>query len=147
MRRTNVLRLVPTKDQQATLRVLADRAAALWNAANYRCRQAFLQGTGVPGYEALCAEFVSHPAYKALPSDIAQETLKKLAAAWRSFFGLRRLHAKGKLEHKPRPPRYWKDRRTGQRVPRGVYVKAPRLFRQPQGSGAGAPVRAAAGAG
>lgn len=128
MRRTNVLRLLPNREQNAVLQELADRTAALWNAANYRCRQALAQGGPVPGYETLCAEFVSHPAYRALPSDMAQETLKKVAAAWRSFFALRRLHAQGKLEHKPRPPRYWKDRRSGQRVPRGVFVKASRSY-------------------
>ncbi|MHB0885726.1 MAG: RNA-guided endonuclease InsQ/TnpB family protein [Bacillota bacterium] len=128
MKRTSVLLLLPSKAQARTLATVADRAAALWNCANYRCRQGFAAGGHVPAYEALCHEFVSHSAYRALPSDVAQETLKKLAAAWRSFFALRRAFGQGKLERKPRPPRYWKDRKTGQRLSRGVFVKSPRSF-------------------
>ncbi len=107
---------------------MADRAAALWNSVNYRCRQAFFTGGRVPSYEALCREFVSHPAYRALPSEVGQETLKKVAAAWQSFFALRRAFGQGRLEHKPYPPRYWKDRKTGQRLSRGIFVKSPRSY-------------------
>ncbi len=128
MKRTSVLLLLPTRPQTVILATVADRAAALWNSANYRCRQAFVTGGHVPGYEALCREFVSHSAYRALPSDVAQETLKKVAAAWRSFFALRRAFGQRKLERKPHPPRYWKDRKTGQRLSRGIFIKSPRSF-------------------
>src|SRR5262245_5353747 len=85
----NRFRLDPTPDDASALTILGDRVSALWNAANYTCRQSFLAGTGVPSYPALYRAFRSQPSYRALPSDIAQETLKKLREAWVSFFGLR----------------------------------------------------------
>lgn len=101
--------------------------AALWNAANFRCRQAFLKGEPVPSYGTLCAEFQPHPAFKALPSDIAQAVLKKLRNAWDSFFACLRLWKKGKLEKRPGLPGYWKDR-PGKRSMRLIPVKSPRSY-------------------
>lgn len=85
MKRTNTVRLIPTKEQGETLRLMADRCAALWNAVQFRCRQAFLKGEPVPSYERLCSEFKGHDAYRALPSDIGQELIKKARKAWNSF--------------------------------------------------------------
>jgi hypothetical protein len=79
--RTNRLRLVPGKDQQDILQTLGDRVSALWNVVNYRCRQPFLAGCRVPSYSVLCAEIKPHETYRALPSDVAQEVLKKIADA------------------------------------------------------------------
>jgi putative transposase len=107
---------------------VGDRAAALWNAVQYRCRQAFFKGEPVPSYQTLCAEFQNHPAYRALPSDIGQEVVKKARKAWNSFFACLRLHRAGKLERPPRIPGYWKDRRTGRRLARVIPVKSPRSY-------------------
>ncbi len=128
MKRCNVVRVLFSKEQAKTLETLGDRCAALWNAANFRCRQAFLKGEPVPSYATLCAEFQNHPAYKALPSDIAQEILKKLRKTWNSFFTLLRLWKKGELEKRPGLPRYWKDRRTGKRLAKLIPVKSPRSY-------------------
>lgn len=128
MKRTNVVRLRPSKEQEKTLKTLADRSAALWNAAQYRCRQAFLKGEPVPSYAKLCAEFLNHPAYRALPSDVAQEVLKKLRKAWNSFFACLRLWRKGEIQERPGLPGYWKDRRTGRRLARVIPVKSPRSY-------------------
>jgi len=128
MKRCNVVRALFSKAQARILETLGDRCAALWNAANFRCRQAFLKGEPVPSYATLCAEFQNHPAYRALPSDIAQEVLKKLRKAWNSFFALRRLWKKGGLDKRPGLPRYWKDRRTGKRLVRLIPVKSPRSY-------------------
>lgn len=103
---------------------MRDRCDALWNAANFRCRQAFLKGEPVPSYSTLCAEFQDHPAYEALPSDVAQEVLKKLRKAWNSFFACLRLWKKGRLEKRPGLPRYRKGRRIGGLIP----VKSPRSY-------------------
>jgi hypothetical protein len=43
----------------------------------------------VPTYHTLDCAFRSHATSRALPSDIVQETLKKLAEAWESFRALR----------------------------------------------------------
>ncbi|MDN5331990.1 MAG: putative transposase [Tepidanaerobacteraceae bacterium] len=128
MKRCNVVRVLSSKEQVKVLETLGDRCAALWNAANFRCRQAFMNGEPVPSYATLCAEFQGDPAYKALPSDIAQEILKKLRKAWNSFFACLRLWKKGELEKRPGLPRYWKDRRTGKRLVRLIPVKSPRSY-------------------
>ncbi|MGB9791867.1 MAG: RNA-guided endonuclease InsQ/TnpB family protein [Thermacetogeniaceae bacterium] len=128
MKRTNTVRLIPTKEQSKILDLVADRCAALWNAVQYRCRQAFLKGEPVPSYETLCSEFKEHEAYRALPSDIGQEIIKKARKAWNSFFALLRLYRKEELEKPPRLPGYWKDRRTGKRVAKVIPVKSPRSY-------------------
>jgi IS605 OrfB family transposase len=128
MKRTNVVRVLPDKNQKQVLETLGERCAALWNTAQYRCSKAFLKGEPVPSYATLCAEFQSHPAYRALPSDVAQEVLKKLRKAWDSFFALLRLWRKGELEERPGLPGYWKDRRTGKRLVKLIPVKSPRSY-------------------
>lgn len=72
--KANRIRLNPDASQAALLQLLGDRVSALWNAANYQCRQAFLAGDRVPTYHTLDCAFRSHATYRALPSDIAQET-------------------------------------------------------------------------
>lgn len=79
MRRTNVVRLMPDRSGKETLRVIGDRCSALWNAANYLCRQAFLRGERVPNYSALCETMKASADYRALPTHIGQEVLKKLS--------------------------------------------------------------------
>jgi len=109
--RTNTLRLMPSREEAAILRSLGERVSRLWNAANYMCRKAFLAGKPIPRYATLCARLPREyeADYRALPSDIAQETLKKLGEAWTSFRALRREWKAGRLKHKPGLPRYRKD--------------------------------------
>ena len=128
VRRCNVVRVLPNRDQQKTLSVVGDRCAALWNAVQYRCRQAFFGREALPSYERLCEEFLEHPAYRALPSDIGQEMIKKARSAWNSFFALRRKHAQGLIQNAPGIPRYWKDRKTGKRLAKCIPVKSPRSY-------------------
>jgi IS605 OrfB family transposase len=92
------------------LAVVGERVSRLWNAANYLSRKAYLEGRKVPSYEGLCKLLpAQYPQdYFALPSDVAQETLKKLREAWRSFSALRQRHAKGLLPKRPGLPRYRK---------------------------------------
>jgi len=119
---------LPGKQQRQVLETIGDRCAVLWNAVQYRCRQAFCEGEPVPSYAALCSEFKEHPAYRALPAHIGQEVIKKARKAWDSFFACLRLYRKGKLEEPPRIPRYWKDRRMGRRTFRVIPVKAPTSY-------------------
>ncbi len=125
--RTNRVRLLPDRQAERTLRLLGDRVAALWNAANYACRQAFLSGGRVPEYEALCADFKAHEAYRRLPSDIVQEVLKKLSEAWRSYFDLRKQWNNGDLRDKPGLPRYRK-RKGGSRPDDFIPIKCGRSY-------------------
>ena len=123
--RSNRFRLLPDREAERTLRVLGDRVSALWNAANYRCRQAFLAGEPVPGYTALSTELRPHETYAALPSDVALEVLKKLSEAWKGYWELRALWKAKKLPQKPGLPRYRKHK-DGTRPTDSVPVKCAR---------------------
>jgi transposase len=102
--------------------------SALWNVANYECRQRFFAKAGVPSYARLCALLVGHDVYRALPSDIAQEVLKKLSEAWSSYFELRKKWSRGALQDKPGLPRYRKDRRSGEYREDLVPIKEDRSY-------------------
>lgn len=119
--------MLPDGNAGRTLALLGDRVSALWNAANYVCRQAFLAGGRVPGYKALCAGLKAHETYRALPSDIAQEVLKKLAEAWKAYFALRERWKKGALPDKPGLPRYRK-RKDGSRPADLIPIKCGRSY-------------------
>lgn len=125
--KSNRLRLVTNKEQNDCLRLLADRVSALWNVANYQCRQAFLKREKVPSYNSLCTLLSAHPVYRSLPSDIAQETLKKLSEAWKSFFALRTKQKQGQLDQTPGLPRYRK-RKDGSRPADWLPIKHPRSY-------------------
>jgi transposase len=110
--RSNTLRIVVSREEAVTCRVLGERVSRLYNAGNYLCRQAFLAGRPIPSYALLCRRLpLEYEAdYRALPSDIAQEVIKKLGEAWQSFRALRKAHTAGTLRQKPGLPRYRKNR-------------------------------------
>lgn len=126
--KTNRLRLDPNSDQLQTLQEIGDRCSALWNAANYMCRQALFAGEPILSYASLCAVFQPHDAYRALPSHIAQEVLKKLAEAWKSWRALRALWKRGELKDKPGLPRYRKHK-DGTRPTDFIPVKSLAAYR------------------
>jgi transposase len=127
--KTNIFRLRKSKSAHATLDALAERCDRLWNAGNYLCRQRFIKAQGVPGYSELCRLLPKqYPKdYAALPSDIAQEMLKKLAEAWKSFFQLQYRFKMGKLPNKPGLVRYRKCR-AGAYPKDYIPVKGPRSY-------------------
>jgi putative transposase len=126
--KVNVYRLCPTAAQRAVLRDLGDRVSALWNAANYRCRQNYLAHLGVPGYTELCSTLISDPNYRRLPSDIAQEVLAKLTEAWTSYFALLERYHHKEVSDKPGLPKYRKNK-DGTRPANLIVIKHPRSYR------------------
>jgi putative transposase len=127
--KANRYRLLPNRESERALRLVADRVSALWNAANYLCRKSFLGGERVPGYTGLCEALNEHEAYRALPSDIVQETLKKLSEAWRSYFRLHSMWKGGELSKRPGLPKYRKDRSDGGRPADFIPIKCERSYR------------------
>ena len=67
-----------------------------------------------------------HPDYRLLASDMAQETLKKLAEAWKSYFKLRVLWKERKLKDKPGLVKYRK--KNGARLNNLVLLKCSRAY-------------------
>ncbi len=133
MRRINRYRVLCKALELRTLRILADRVSRLWNMAQFLARQRYLAGKPVPSYAELCATFQGHEVYKALPSDVAQETLKKVRESWEAYFETLRAYREGRVQNPPGLPGYWKDRRTGHRLLRCIPIKHPRSYRVADG--------------
>ncbi|MHA1754096.1 MAG: helix-turn-helix domain-containing protein, partial [Candidatus Odinarchaeia archaeon] len=113
MKRTNKLRLRPTKEQEKALFSLCGMSAVLWNNVNYKRRQSFFSGEVDWDTKEEYGEFK-----KILGSATAQQIIRKNDEAWRSFLKLLRLKKQGRLPkyiNRVSPPRYWKDRLTGRR--------------------------------
>ena len=128
MRRTETVRLVPSRRAERELREIGDRVSRLWNAAMYRCRQAFFAKQGVPvGHQLEALMKTSHD-YRQLPSDISQEVLKTVSEAWKSYFTLHANWTKDPTTQKPSIPRYRKDRRTDTRPTDFIPVKHRRSY-------------------
>lgn len=127
--RTNTLRLTPSADAERTLRLLGERVSRLWNAGNYLCRQAVIGKQPIPSYATLCRELPKRYAadYFGLPSDIAQETIKKLCEAWKSFRALRKRFAQGQLKDKPGLVTYRKHK-NGSRPFDFIPIKTARSY-------------------
>jgi putative transposase len=88
--------------------VAAFAAKNLYNAANYRVRQAFIKAGIYLNYSIVHTQMQSHEAYKALPRKVSQQVLRMLDQNWRGFFAALRSWSKnpGKFRKRPGPPRY-----------------------------------------
>lgn len=117
MLRTDVALLKPSIEQEQELRRLAQHSALLWNQANYERRQAYFKRQKVPTYVDQCKSLKYTAHFKTIGTGKGQALLKKLQESWNAFFALKRMQSQGKLPshiRKIRPPKYWKDRKTGQ---------------------------------
>jgi putative transposase len=111
MKRANVFRLRPTREQEIRLFQLADNCSRMWNEINYKRRQVFFSGK----FEWNADDEFYHRYKSRIGSATAQQIIIKNNEAWKSFFALLKKWKAGKLDEKPKPPGYWKDRKTGKR--------------------------------
>nr|MDO8081195.1 transposase [Candidatus Freyarchaeota archaeon] len=110
MRRTNTFRLFPSKEQKQRLLNLADNCSRMYNEINHKRRQSLFSG----GFDWNTDEQY-HKYKKLVGSATAQQIIIKNNEAWKSYWAILKKWKKGKLEKKPKPPGYWKDRETGKR--------------------------------
>ena len=114
-KRTIVIKLKPTANQETFLREWSENCAVLWNMINYRRRRDFFG----KGRVDLSENKDLYDAFKRLVgSATAQQIMRKNGEAWKSFLTLKKKLKEGKLPkniEKVSPPRYWKDRATGTR--------------------------------
>ena len=133
MKRIVKVRLYPTKEEKQKLRELQLRCSYLYNRVNYILRQQYFSFGKVKVTDGMLYDLAKDlPEYKSLPSDIAQEVLKKLSEDWKSFLKLKKLEKKGELPShikKVSPPKYKKDRKKKQTLPMNIYVKTSRSYR------------------
>ncbi|MDF2955356.1 MAG: Transposase [Candidatus Alkanophagales archaeon MCA70_species_2] len=111
MKRTNIFKLNPGKEEKAILHEWADNCSRMYNEINYKRRQSFFSGE----FDWSTDEF--YRKYKKLiGSATAQQIIIKNNEAWKSFFALLKAYKAGKIEDRPHSPGYWKDRNTGRRI-------------------------------
>ena len=111
MRRTNIFKLNPKKEEEAIMLKWADNCSRMFNEINYKRRQSFFEGEIDWNTDELYHEYK-----KIIGSATAQQLINKNNEAWKSFFALLKRWKAGELEDKPHPPGYWKDRNTKKRI-------------------------------
>jgi putative transposase len=132
MKRIVKIRLFPKGEEKRKLRQLQIKCSCLYNRVNYILRQRYFSLGEVRVSDGVLYRLAKDlPEYKSLPSDIAQEVLKKLSEDWKSFLKLKRLGKDGELPthiKKVSPPKYKKDRKKGLTLPMNIYVKTGRSY-------------------
>jgi len=111
MRRTNIFKLNLGKKEEAIMVEWADNCSRMYNEINYKRRQSFFDGTLDWNTDELYHEYK-----KIVGSATAQQLINKNNEAWKSFFALLKMWKEGKIDKRPRPSGYWKDRNTGKRI-------------------------------
>lgn len=111
MKRTNIFNLNPGKEEEEILLEWADNCARMYNEINYKRRQSFFEGELDWNTDELYHEYK-----KLIGSGTAQQIINKNNEAWKSFFALLKSYKEGKIENKPHPPGYWKDKTSKERI-------------------------------
>lgn len=85
--RSKTLRVLPSSSEEGVQRLIGERVAWLWNVASSLCGQRFLNRNPLPSYPTVCSHLPKKYSAdgSALPSDIAQESLKTLYETWKSL--------------------------------------------------------------
>ena len=97
-----------TKEQFLALRELCRHSNSLYNCAVYCIRHHFEQTNSYIGYAKLYHELKTNEHYVAMPSKMAQQTLRLADKDMRSFFALLNRKRKGEYGADVRIPRYKK---------------------------------------
>ncbi len=101
--------LHPDRETEAVLRYLCEQSGKLYNNGVYFARQTFFKtGKLLTGKFDLDFEpsVAKSPVAQSLPSTPAQQTLRSVTEAFKSFKELRALYLQGQLHFKPKAPDY-----------------------------------------
>jgi putative transposase len=121
VQRTDIVRLLLNVQQEELLRHIGDQTARLINMENYRRRQIFYAKRGIDTGVKVARELATKTEYNEMKGILGSrnfdETLRKVAEAWKSFAELLKEKKKGKLPLwlNPKPPGYRKM--DGTRIP------------------------------
>lgn len=130
--------LHPDKDLLAILEYLCGEANKVFNCSVYLARQIWFKEHRFIGRAELCRSMKWNRHFGAMYASSAQQICNGVVESFRSFKELLSLFKKGKLEFKPKPPKYRKQglftvsypkkwlklTEKGIRVPLGLKVKA-----------------------
>ena len=82
----------------------------LYNYVNYILRQSFFETKAIPGEYKISTQLAkkNQADFRALPSNVSQQTIKLVFKAWKSFFSSLKSYKKDKSKFKsnPKPPKY-----------------------------------------
>lgn len=95
-----------SKEEYLILRELCHSAKNLYNQAVYNIRQYYFDKRKYLNYVENNKLLKSSENYKTLNSNMAQQILKELDGAFKSFFGLLKLKSKGEYKEKVKLPKY-----------------------------------------
>lgn len=99
--------LKPKEKARIIIGCLTYASARLYNIANYERRNWSIESDEeYPSWYKQKKELKDNFWYKNLPSQTAQDTLKRLSKDWKSFYKLMKQYKQGELEDKPSPPHY-----------------------------------------
>lgn len=100
--------LNPNPELAAILEFICSEANKLSNCGIYYARQVWFKCRQIIGKYELEKEYKSHKHFQALYSQAAQQVLRSVSEAFKSFNGLNNAFRTGKITDKPRPPKYQK---------------------------------------
>lgn len=100
--------LNPNPELAAILEFICSEANKLTNCGVYYARQVWFKCRQIIGKYDLEKEYKSHKHFQALHSQAAQQVLRSVSEAFKSFDGLNKAFRKGKITDKPRQPQYQK---------------------------------------
>ena len=95
-------------DTEAVLEFIGSEANKLTNCAIYYCRQIFFKAHKYVSNYELDELMKSNLHFKALRSAVAQQACHQVGESFKSYRKLAKLYREGKLDNKPRLPRYRK---------------------------------------
>ena len=96
------------KELKAILEYICSESAKLTNCGIYYSRQLFFKTGKIPTKFDLHKEIGNNPHFKALQSQVAQQSLTTVAESFKSFKGLLKAFSTGSINERPKLPKYRK---------------------------------------
>jgi putative transposase len=100
--------ITPNQELKAILEYACGEANKLANCAIYYCRQLYFKAGIIASKYDLHKLLKTNPHFQALYSHVSQQALTTVAESFKSFKGLKKVVAEGKVSQKPRLPNYRK---------------------------------------
>jgi putative transposase len=98
----------PDPELKAILEFICGESVKLGNCGTYLSRQLYFKTGKIPSKFDLHREMSRNPHFQALHSQVAQQCLTTVAESFRSFLGLLKAVKDGKVDQKPKLPKYRK---------------------------------------
>ncbi|NEO73176.1 hypothetical protein [Moorena sp. SIO3H5] len=104
------VRLSPDKDLLAVLEYICKESNNIYNCSVYYARQMWFKVRHIVNRAELCKEMKHNQHFTAMYVSASQQVCNGVAESFKSFHKLDKLYKAGKLNDKPKPPKY---RRSG----------------------------------